>query len=216
MCRITKNIFGFLWILVFCSNVRADQDYSALKKLGWTQDGNECFQMWITWLSFFFIKDLPDIVAAMLKASDRLEAFDPFHILRDPDSILKGRSSDWKPLNNFSKDHSVREMKIWKVSRILLDLTLPESFEEWQMEEVHRLIEQDHLGILDKAIEAMDEFNEVDPKSKPNFVLKYLIAPLTPVLNVDEPCFRQSMAYFFSLLSMNGDQLRSLWPLFSE
>jgi hypothetical protein len=84
----------------------------------------------------------------------------------------------------------------------------------WHLEAVEDLI--DHLdeggaGLVQQLVTQMDVSGEVDDRGLASFVLKYLLAPISPVLNVEPKCFRQSLAYFKHLLSLDA-----IWPFQSN
>ena len=75
------------------------------------------------------------------------------------------------------------------------------SITDWHVKLVQDLIEEDKDGLLRKlaksAMEKKKDTHDLDlERDLIGIIIKFLIAPLTPVYGVGEKCFSQSIAYF--------------------
>ena len=84
---------------------------------------------------------------------------------------------------------------------VLSDLTLPAGVQEWHLDAVRDLLAHDRTGVLNEAISKMDSNGELlgRPETHASFFMKYIAAPISPVLGVSNLCFNQSLVYLASI-----------------
>jgi hypothetical protein len=63
---------------------------------------------------------------------------------------------------------------------------------------------------------SVNQIKDIDPEDVPAFVLRHLVAPFTPVLDVSQTCFDQSMAYITYLTGTAVNWPKLTWAQESE
>lgn len=106
----------------------------------------------------------------MVGATDRLKHLDPFELLQHPEQALLGHRNTGQKL---SESVSITITQKQSKNCFAQDLTLPTTVKAWHVEQVKQVLTLDRFQIIPKLVKLMDDNNEVDEKTLPNFVLRY-------------------------------------------
>jgi hypothetical protein len=72
-------------------------------------------------------------------------------------------------------------------------------------------MKEDKHGLIEHLLASLVPGDQVvNETSMPYLFLRYLAAPITPVLNVQPNCFRQSLAYIRQLLKLETWAVKSI------
>ncbi|XP_059091947.1 nose resistant to fluoxetine protein 6-like [Tigriopus californicus] len=129
----------------------------------------------------FDAEEWKQILPSMVRGLDWTQFIDPLYTLRG----MPFSSNGTKQFSRFQRQNA--------------DLSLSSALRPKQLVQIENLLNSDFSGVFHQLLPALKKLQSKDDELE--FILKYFIAPMTPVLGVGEQCFNQSMAFVRNLVS---------------